>query len=130
VRAAGQLVRFGAVGACAMAVHYLLVTALFVPGGLAVLDANVLGFLCAFPISYLGHRHATFAAHGVPHRLAMRRFFAVAVLGLIVNETLLAFLLAATSLAYRAALAVVLVAVAALTYLLARFWAFASLDTP
>ncbi|WP_229418666.1 GtrA family protein [Pseudoduganella flava] len=117
-----------------MAVHYVVVTSLLrfvaVPGRPAVLHANVLGFLCAFPVSYLGHRHATFAATGVPHHLAMRRFFATAVLGFLVNEGLLALLVTATRLDYRAALVIVLGTVAALTFVLARCWAFAAGQAP
>ncbi|GGY03297.1 GtrA family protein [Paludibacterium paludis] len=120
-----ELFWFGVVGVTAMAVHYLLVTRLFVPAGLTPLLANVAGFLLAFVVSYHGHRHQTFRARHVPHRRALPRFFAVACASFAVNEAMYAALLAHTALDYRAALLIVLVTVAALTFLLGKLWAFA-----
>lgn len=115
-----QLTRFGIVGGAAMAVHWLVVT-LLVPAGLAPLGANAIGFGVAFNVSYLGHRNWTFAgAHA--HRTAFWRFLAVALTSFALNEVLYALLL--RWLEYRLALALVLVAVAALTFALSRLWAF------
>jgi putative flippase GtrA len=54
------------------------------------------------------------------------RFFGVALASFGINELLYALLLRYTTLDYRLALALVLVLVAALTFVLARNWAFAS----
>ena len=64
-----QLARFGAVGGAATAVHsvvYLATTA----RGLTALAANFAGFACAVVVSYLGHRHWTFAEQTRAHDAA------------------------------------------------------------
>lgn len=119
----GQLVRFGLIGAGAMMVHWLVVVAI-VPLGLVPLLANVVGFLVAFQVSYLGHRHWTFGAHDMPHRQTLPRFFAVACTSFAANELMYFLLLRYTSLDYRLSLAIVLFTVAVFTFVLSRQWAF------
>jgi putative flippase GtrA len=116
-----QLARFGAVGVAAMAMHWLVV-ALAVPLGLKPLLANLGAFAIAFNVSYAGHRHWTFAAT-TSHRSTFRRFLAVALFSFALNEGLYYILLAA-GMDYRTALLLVLVAVAAITFVLSRYWAF------
>lgn len=120
-----QLFWFGATGAAAAATHLLVVLLLVEGGGLAPLAANVGGFLVAFLVSYGGHRHLTFADHAAPVAQSLPRFFLVACLGFLCNEGLFALLLAFTELPYPAALVLVLLAVAVLTFVLGRCWAFA-----
>lgn len=117
-----QLARFGAVGVAAMAVHWLVVAAL-VPIGLAPLIANVIAFAIAFNVSYWGHRTWTFDS-SASHQTTFWRFFAVACASFALNESLYYLLLAYTRLGYQTALAIVLIAVAGLTYVLSRHWAF------
>ncbi|MEN6079976.1 GtrA family protein [Chromobacterium piscinae] len=121
-----QLFWFGVVGVSAMLLHFALVTLVLVPMGVPPLVANVLGFLGAFQLSYWGHRRFTFEAGHVPHRQALPRFFGVSCLSFCVNETMYFALLRLTPLDYRVSLAIVLFAVAALTFLLGKLWAFAS----
>ncbi|MFZ5562324.1 MAG: GtrA family protein [Pseudomonadota bacterium] len=120
-----QLFWFGATGTAAAATHLLVVLLLVEGGGLPPLRANGGGFLAAFAVSYLGHRHLTFAAPAAPLAQSLPRFFLVACGGFLLNEGLFALLLACTALPYPAALAGVLLAVAAVTFLLSRHWAFA-----
>lgn len=115
---------FGVVGCLAMSVHFSLVAWVLVPWGLSPLLANIFGFLIAFIVSYWGHRLKTFQASDVPHGSALPRFFLVALLSFAVNECLYYLLLRYSPLDYRSALLLVLVAVASLTLLLGRFWAF------
>ena len=121
-----QLFWFGVVGVSAMLLHFALVTLALVPLGVPPLVANVLGFLGAFQLSYWGHRRFTFEAGHVPHRQALPRFFGVSCLSFCVNEAMYFALLRLTPLDYRVSLAIVLFAVAALTFLLGKLWAFAS----
>jgi putative flippase GtrA len=118
-----QLARFGAVGIAAMAVHWLVV-ALLVPLGVRPLLANGAAFAIAFNVSYAGHRRFTFAAATAQHS-TLKRFLGVALLSFALNE-MLYYLLLRAGMEYRAALLVVLVAVAALTFVLSRYWAFRS----
>jgi putative flippase GtrA len=119
-----QLFWFGATGAAAAVTHLLVVILLVEAWGAAPLVANAGGFLVAFGVSYLGHRHLTFAAGAVPARQSLPRFLLVAGLGFALNEGLFALLLATTALPYQAALVLVLLAVAGVTFLLSRQWAF------
>ena len=121
-----QLFWFGVVGVTAMLVHLGTVSLLFVPWGIHPLAANVLGFLIAFQVSHAGHRAFTFTTSTASVSHTRLRFFAVAVGSFLVNEALYAALLHFTTLDYRVALAIVLVVVAALTFFLARNWAFAA----
>jgi putative flippase GtrA len=117
-----QLARFGVIGIAAMVVHWCVV-ALFVPLGIAPLLANVIGFCIAFNVSFFGHHHWTFASAD-SQRNTFKRFLGVAVLGFVVNECMYSLLLTFTRLDYRVALGIVLIAVAGLTFVLSRFWAF------
>ena len=121
-----QLFWFGAVGVTAMLVHLSSVVLIFVPLGLAPLLANIIGFLLAFQVSHSGHRRFTFQDQESPASSSRGRFFLVALLSFAVNEVLFWLLLRFTTLDYRIALGMVLVAVAALTFVLARYWAFAT----
>jgi putative flippase GtrA len=121
-----QLFWFGVVGVTAMLVHLGTVSLMFVPWGIHPLTANVLGFLIAFQVSHAGHRAFTFTKSTVSVNNTRLRFFAVAAGSFLVNEALFAALLHFTTLDYRVALAIVLVVVAALTFFLARNWAFAA----
>lgn len=121
----GSVVWFLGVGGLAGLVHYVVALALH---GLAHATpgvANVAGFMSAFPVSYYGHRTLSFAATTVPHRHALPRLFTVSALSFLINQAFLLSLLAWTPLPLWIALAIVLVAVALLTYALSRSWVFA-----
>ena len=119
-----EVVAFGVVGGAAFLVHFAIV-AITVPLGVAPLLANVFGFLAAFTVSFAGHGRWSFPAEGRPVAPALRRFAAVAISGFVLNESAYAVLLRWTPLDYRAALFIVLVGVAGLTWLAGRYWAFA-----
>lgn len=118
-----QLACFGLVGVSALIIHWLIVAAL-VPMHLAPLLANVAAFVAAFQVSYFGHRCLTFNATHLAKRQTLPRFLLVALAGFAANETLYAVLLHNTQLDYRLALLPVLGAVAGMTFLLSRQWAF------
>jgi putative flippase GtrA len=127
VESAARPVAFIAVGSAAFAVHFLIVSAL-VPFGPRPLLANVVGFLGAFGVSFLGHERWSFPARRRDRARAMRRFFIVAACGFAFNELLYAMLLGLTELGFRLALFLVLVLTAVSTFLLSRYWAFAYAD--
>ncbi|WP_293762269.1 GtrA family protein [uncultured Aquitalea sp.] len=121
-----ELFWFGVVGVSAMLAHFALVAAVLVPAGLPPLAANVAAFLLAFQISYWGHRRKTFEADHIPHRQALPRFFMVSCSSFALNELMYFLLLRFTALDYRAALIIVLFAVAVFTFVLSKLWAFSS----
>ena len=121
-----ELFWFGVVGVTAMLVHLGCVALIFVPLGLDPLVANIIAFLIAFQVSHTGHRLLTFSHQQAPAARSRLRFFGVALMSFVINELMYWLLLRYTTLDYRVALAFVLVAVAVLTFVAARHWAFAA----
>ncbi|MEI7910745.1 MAG: GtrA family protein [Verrucomicrobiota bacterium] len=117
-----QLVRFGCVGAVAAAVHLGVVWLLVVLLDMAPLLANVAGFGLAFQVTYFGHSQWTF--NTIKRSGDYRRMLMVSVSAFALNEALYAVLLQTTTLDYRIALGLVLVAVAGLTFVGSRVWVF------
>ena len=91
----------------------------------APLIANIGGFLVAFCVSYTGQRYLTFKAADIPHRRALPRYFLVSVSSFGLNEALFYLLLTYTPIPPQIALAIVLLSVAAGTFVMSRRWAFA-----
>jgi putative flippase GtrA len=121
---AHRVIRFIAVGCIAAAVHLGVVVLLVSGMGLPPLAANVVGWLVAFCFSLTGHWLLTFRSQRSPLWRAARRFFAVSAAGFAANELAYAALLRWSGLRYDLVLALVLVAVAVITYLLSSRWAF------
>lgn len=121
-----QLLWFGIIGVSALLVHFISVSLILVPAGLPPLWANVAGYLIAFQVSYWGHRLKTFQAGHLPHRIALPRFFAVSSASFLLNEACYFVLLHYTRLDYRISLLLVLAAVAVVTFVLSKLWAFSS----
>lgn len=120
----GQLLRFGVVGVAALLIHWLVVASLVPIFHLHPLLANVFGALGGVQASYWGHRTWTFEARTLRHRQTLPRFIVVACTSFTINEFLYFLLLRFTPLDYRLALLLVLAAVALLTFVLNRQWAF------
>jgi putative flippase GtrA len=119
-----SFVRFLIIGASAFLLHWLCV--IFVVNTLEItpLLANIIGFLCAFSISYLGHKNWTFNANKQSHSTALSRFMQVAFIGFLINESSYAILLSLTTLDYRLGLIIALLLASLSTYLLSKNWAF------
>jgi len=119
-----QLGWFVAVGCAAAATHWLVAVAAVRFWAMPPLLANVIGWLIAFSVSFIGHYQLTFKQQGASWTRAARRFFVVSAAGFAVNELTYAYLLRATTVRYDLLLAMILIAIAALTFILGRFWAF------
>lgn len=117
---------FTVIGAAAAAVHYVVAVSLEWTQLLPPSQANVAGFLMAFPVSYFGHRAFSFSKQTATHSHAFPRFLAIAVVGFVANQLLLIAALRYTWLPFWFALGLVMVIIAASTYLLSRHWAFKS----
>jgi putative flippase GtrA len=118
-----SLLGFVSIGALAAGVHYVIALLAHALGWQPA-NANWLGFLTAFPVSYIGHRWWSFRGTLASHRQAFPRFLAVALLGFVANQLLLWLALTYTPLPFWLVLGVVMVLVAISTWLLSRFWAF------
>ncbi len=119
------IIPFVSVGALAALVHYLVaLLAYYFDHGLSASLSNWLGFLCAFPVSYIGHRYWTFKTTQASHISAFIKFFLVALLAFLGNQFLLWALLQYTVLPFWISLAIVMVIVALSTYFLSKGWVF------
>ena len=121
-----QLLQFVLVGGSAAATHLAVVALLVSQLNMPPLSANVLAFLVAFVVSYNGHALLTFSAAQAKGWSVVARFFAVACLAFVANELLYYIALNWLHWHYFWSLAVVLVLVAAGTFVLGKFWAFKS----
>lgn len=118
-----QLSRFGIVGVIAACVHISIVIFGVRQLGLRPLAANCFAYAIAFQVSYFGHKWWTFN-DARPIMSSIQRFFLVASVGFGLNESLYYTLLQVTPLNYSVALVIVLAVVPALTFILAKYWAF------
>lgn len=115
---------FAIVGALAALTHYVTAVAFEHSALLSASQANIAGFMVAFPVSYFGHRKLSFAGQNASHFQSLPRFLSVAVLGFLANQTLVLNALKYTKLPFWLALGLVMIVVAVSTYLLSKFWAF------
>ncbi|SBT03647.1 GtrA family protein (fragment) [Candidatus Accumulibacter aalborgensis] len=98
-------------------------------GGIAVFAlppalANLIGWSIALLVSFCGHFFLTFRYQTKSLWPALRRFLLISGGGFALNEFAFVFLLKTTDIPYYWLLAIILVAVAGLTFVLSRYWAF------
>lgn len=119
-----ELFFFALVGISAMLLHLLLVWLLVSITHWQPLQANIIGFLGAVNISYLGHSLLTFDR--VPLSLrSFSKFFSVACLSFILNQVAYSYGLSwFGNTLYLPILAVVLIVVAVFTFVFSKFWVF------
>lgn len=120
----GSISWFTVIGALAAAVHYAVAVGLNTCLHLPEAWVNIVGFLCAFPVSYLGHRNLTFKIKAGASNNSLPKFFLVACMGFISNQCLVLMFLRFTTIPFWLILAIVMVVVAIGTYVSSRFWAF------
>jgi len=86
--------------------------------------ANVVGFLVAFLVSFVGHRLLSFQDAGTGLMQSFLRFAATAVAGFMTNEAVFIVLFRVLGLSTWLALICGIVLSALQTFVLSRFWAF------
>ena len=114
---------FLCVGLAASMLHLFVVFYLVSVKQMLPLFANVIAFLIAFQLSYLGHRHLSFANRADERVLQLPHFFSVAVSAGLLNEFLYFLFLRFTPLNYFASLIIVIALVSVYTYSLSKLWA-------
>lgn len=119
-----QVPLFAVVGACATLTHVAVALTARELAGLGPMEANFAGYLLAVGVSYFGNARLTFRRRAL-HGAQFARFIAVSLLGLALTQGLTWLLVQQLGWPFWAGLAVVAVAVPALSFLLARAWAFA-----
>jgi len=116
--------RFGIIGVLAALTHYAIVILLFEQVHIALAYANLIAFCLAFWVSYFGHRHFTFQAQQLSHRQTLPKFFVVATLGFVFNESLLLISHHYLNISLSILVIIAIFLTAIFTFLLNRFFAF------
>lgn len=118
-----QMFRFGIVGIAATLVHVAAMVFYVEALGITPVFANLLAFLTALPVSYLGNFHWTFSVRG-EHSRRLPRFVFTQSIGFGSSQSIVFVFVELLTIDYKAALAVVVATVPALTYLASRLWVF------
>ena len=118
-----KLGRYAVVGGIAVAVHASVSFALLIGFGVAPVLSHMFGFLAGFVVSGIGHARFTFR-HSGPLGPALARFFCVALTALALSELALLGLLEGLGWPGVPAQAAAIVLSVAVSYTLARVWAF------
>ena len=119
-----QLLSFGSVGMLATLAHVAVAYALLTATSINPYAANLAGFLSAVGISFFGNARVTFA-YGEAWWPAFTRFAVVSLTSLGLTTAILA-VVEAQALPYWAYVLATLAIVPPLTFLLSKFWVFAS----
>jgi putative flippase GtrA len=114
--------RFAIVGSVATATHAAGALVMFY-SGMPAFPANAVGFILGFGVSFAGHHLWSFRGSTNLGR-RIRRFFALALLGFLVNSSTLAAWLAFTPWPQAVGLIISNGAIPGVTYVGARLWAF------
>lgn len=118
-----EIARFGLVGLTATVVHGSLLALFIEVGSLHVQVANVLAFVMAFAVSYLGHHRWTFCS-GNTHGKAAVKFLVTAVIGFLANILIMELVVVQLSYHYLAGFICVVLSVPPATYIVSRSWIF------
>ncbi len=125
-----QLLRFGIIGVIATLIHAILFHTLYINQLFSSLPANLISFIVAFTVSYLGHLKWTFVIKDVPKRTyplfwkTLFRFLPTALLGLTVNITAGWLIIEYLQLSHYYFLGIVVFFTPALTFLISKYWVF------
>lgn len=117
-----EIIAFGLVGGLATVTHY--VCAMISNEWLAVelYLANLIGYLCAVGVSFIGHSKMTFQMD--MSRALFRRFFLMSVATFGFSELLLWCLETGLELPARIVMLVVVITIPVISYLLNKFWVY------
>lgn len=118
-----DVLRFGAVGIIATAIHLGIALSLNIVAGFSPLASNTIAFLCALLASYLGNLKWAF---GAQEHNAVRagKFLITACIGFLVNSAILAFLVNEQIMSDPLAIVVSVFCVPLITFVTFKFWVF------
>lgn len=123
-RSMTELLRFGAVGLAATAVHLAVLALAVEQLGVPPSPANGAAFICAVSVTYLGQSLWVFSGRSRHGAGQLLRFAASLVLGFLTNVGIMAFSLHVLDLPYQFGFLLGLVLVPGLSFLVNRFWVF------
>ncbi len=118
-----ELARFGIVGVAATLVHLGVAFFLSAYTEIPLILINLMAFMIAFAVSFLGHHHWTFQGK-TSQKESFLKFLAVALSGLAASTALLFILIKLDISTDMIKLMISIVIIPIVTYLLSKFWAF------
>jgi putative flippase GtrA len=122
-RAFWRFCKFSLVGACATAIHYILLMAVVELAHLRVVFASTIGFVVAATVSYALNRRFTFESNA-KHAVALPKFLTVAILGAAMNAAVVGWFEAHTSIHYLLAQVCATLAVLLWNFTVNALWTF------
>ncbi len=125
----GEVARFVLVGGAASATHLAVGLGLERFAGLRPWAANIVAFLAALGVSYLGNTLFTFKVDA-RRADAFVRFAVMQATAFAINQVIVMVLTGPARWPYWAALAVVLVVVPPTTFVISKYWALAERTGP
>jgi len=123
--AARQILTFAVVGGLATATHFVLALVANAQGGLEPLVANVVGYLGAVFVSYVGNARLTFRRR-VFDQAQFLRFILVSLAGLLLGQAITYLATHGLGIPFHLALIGVVTIVPVFTFISSRLWAFAA----
>lgn len=118
-----QIGRFGIVGALATVVHVTTAYFFHYVIGFAPLNANVIAFLVAWVVAYLGHFSWTFEGRS-SHGISVQRFAMVSLMALMLNQLIVWLVNERLGQPFYAALIAVVLVVPLTSFAASKFWTF------
>lgn len=119
-----QLLTFGAVGLAATATHASVALVAHTVVDMPALAANLLGYMAAVLVSYVGNARLTFGKR-VALRAQFVRFLVVSVLALGLNQMIVYYCTGLLGWPFAVSLALVVTVVPLFSFFMAKLWAFA-----
>ena len=120
---APQFISYAGTGAVGTAVQYAVLIALVQLASVPAVVASTAGALVGALINYVLNHRFTFASRRA-HRMALPRFFAIAVVGVLLNAAMMAAILAMVPAHYLLAQVAATVVVLLVGFLANRKWTF------
>ena len=114
---------FALVGLAATAVHALVALAARDLGHTGAIASTVSGYVCAVGVSYLGNARFTFGRPAL-HGPQFVRFLIISLAGLGANLGITWLLVERLGWPFKAALAVIVVVIPAMSFVFSKIWAF------
>ncbi|PZP55839.1 MAG: GtrA family protein [Micavibrio aeruginosavorus] len=118
-----ELVRFGIVGVGATLTHLLAAFLLRHQTEIPLIAINIIAFLIAFGVSFIGHHYWTFQGASKKSE-SLPKFFGVALSGLAASTLLLSLLIRLDIANDFVKLFISIIIIPFVTYFLSKFWAF------
>lgn len=119
----GQFTRFATCGAAGTLAHYLLLVSLVQGLGSSPVAASCGGFVLGAAVNYTLNYRYTFRS-SKPHREAMCKFFAAALIGASINTALMSILIHQVNLHYLVSQVIATGTVLVWNFTVSRIWTF------